>query len=143
MRYHYYSMIKHVTRKLVFYSVALLVVERFVPGFVIKGPLLGLLIAAGVFTIAFNLVEPIIRLILLPINLITMGLFSILIHGAVFWAALQFLTRYFTIQQWQFSGASYAPLGITISPMEIGVVATVIIAATLLSFCVAVFEKII
>ncbi|MCR4326721.1 MAG: phage holin family protein [Candidatus Roizmanbacteria bacterium] len=136
-------MIKHVTRKLVFYSVALLVVEWAIPGFIVKGPLLGLLIAAGVFTVAFNLVEPIIRLILLPINIITMGLFSIFIHAAVFWAALQFLTRYFTIQQWQFSGASYAPLGITISPMEIGVVATVILAAMLVSFCVAVFEKIV
>ncbi len=134
---------KGITRKLVFYSTALFLVSQIIPGFMLKGEVWGILIAALVLTVAFHLIEPVIRLVFLPINLITLGFFSTIIHAVVFWAALQFLKEYFTIEPWRFSGWEFSPLGITVAPLNIGVIATIFIVAFLVSAFVTVAEKLV
>lgn len=47
-----------------------------------------LLIAAVVLTLLNTVVRPILKLLLLPINLITFGLFSIVLNAAILWLAL-------------------------------------------------------
>lgn len=57
----------------------------FVPGIAISGVVTALI--AGACLGFINLIiKPILKLITLPINLLTLGLFSIVLNGLLFWA---------------------------------------------------------
>jgi len=66
-------------------AIAIYLIAKFVPGFDhTLGPV-GALIAAIIFGVVNAILGPILRLITLPINWITHGLFSIVINYLLFW----------------------------------------------------------
>ena len=56
-------------------SISLFVVSAFYPGLIVTPLLTGIVYAGAVFTLINYLVKPIVKLLLLPINLVTLGLF--------------------------------------------------------------------
>lgn len=62
-----------------------------------------LLIASIVITILFGLIRPILHVLLLPINIVTLGLFSIVINTLLLYLAT-YLVPGFTISPMEFSG---------------------------------------
>lgn len=67
---------KSIVRSITTNTIALYLTSLILAGFVIQEDIFTLLIAAAVLTLLNKLIKPIIKLLLLPINLITLGLFS-------------------------------------------------------------------
>ncbi len=57
----------------------------FVPGITVSGFLTSI-IAGACLGFINTLIKPILKLITLPINLLTLGLFSVVLNGLLFWA---------------------------------------------------------
>lgn len=66
-------------------SLAIYAATYFVDGITISGPLVAL-IAGACLGFINVVVKPIISLITLPINILTLGIFSIILNGLLFWA---------------------------------------------------------
>jgi putative membrane protein len=70
--------------RLIVNAVALLVVAYYLPGVSVTG-LTGALIAALVLGIVNAILRPILVLLTLPIQLLTLGLFTLVINGVLFY----------------------------------------------------------
>lgn len=68
---------------------ALYLAQRFVPGFIVNGGLKEYLIAGILIGLLNLLVRPILKLISLPLIVITLGLFLLVINALVLWIASQ------------------------------------------------------
>jgi putative membrane protein len=64
-------------------ALAIALAAAVLPGFDVKEGVLGYVIVALVFGLVNSLIGPIARLIALPITLITLGLFSLIVNGAM------------------------------------------------------------
>lgn len=71
-------------------ALALLVVERLVPGITVSG-LYPALIAAVVLGLLNLIARPILVVLTLPITIVTLGLFIFVINAALFWFAASFI----------------------------------------------------
>lgn len=65
-------------------SVAVFVTTKIVPG-VILDPIYTALIVGACLTLFNMIIKPVINILTLPINIITLGLFSLVINGALFY----------------------------------------------------------
>ena len=65
-------------------SVAVWVAARLIGGITIN-PLWVVLIVGACLTLVNMFIKPIIKILTLPLNIITLGLFSLIINGAIFW----------------------------------------------------------
>lgn len=63
--------------------VALLFAGAFIPGFEISANLINLLIAAAIFTLINLYIRPLVKLILSPIIILTLGLFILVINAGM------------------------------------------------------------
>lgn len=101
---------KH-ARALVISLLAFLAVAYLYPGFSYALNLLTLVMAAVVFAILTIFVKPIIKLLSLPFNLLTFGLFSFLINVIVLYG-VSYLVDNFKITGFHFSGFSISGFNI-------------------------------
>lgn len=67
-------------------AVALLVLSWALPGIHVSG-VGGALVAALVLALLNALIRPVLILLTLPINLLTLGLFTFVVNGFLFWLA--------------------------------------------------------
>ena len=74
----------HFLIRLIVNAVALLVVAYFLPGVSVTG-VTGALVAAFVLGIVNAILRPILVLLTLPIQLLTLGLFTLVINGLLFY----------------------------------------------------------
>ena len=58
------------------------------------------LIVAVVLGFLNTLIRPVLRLLTLPITLLTLGLFALVINGLMFWLAAQFVTGFYVSGFW-------------------------------------------
>jgi putative membrane protein len=65
-------------------SVAVFLASRFISGITID-PIWTALVVGACLTLFNMIVKPIINILTLPINILTLGLFSLVINGALFW----------------------------------------------------------
>lgn len=71
-------------------TLSILLIPYIVPGVFISS-LYTAFILAIVFTIMNILIRPILLFITLPINILTFGLFTLILNGALFWFASSFV----------------------------------------------------
>jgi putative membrane protein len=76
--------------KILITALALLLVAYLVPGVAVSGFLVALLVAL-VLGLLNLIVKPILVLLTLPINILTLGLFLWIINGFLFWLAARFI----------------------------------------------------
>lgn len=74
----------HFLIRVIVNAVALLIVAYILPGVSVTG-VVGALVAAFVLGIVNAILRPILILLTLPIQLITLGLFTFIINGALFY----------------------------------------------------------
>ena len=67
--------------------VAVLLADRLLPGSVVFADLTGVAIFAVVLALLNAVVRPLIALVALPITCLTLGLFTLVINGLMFWLA--------------------------------------------------------
>ena len=70
--------------RLIINAAALFVVAYFVPGVQVTG-IIGAIVAALILGIANAIIKPILILITLPIEILTLGLFTFIINAVLFW----------------------------------------------------------
>jgi len=71
-------------------ALALVIVERLIPGIVVEG-LYPALIAAVVLGLLNVIVKPILIILTLPVTIVTLGLFIFVINALLFWFAASFI----------------------------------------------------
>lgn len=110
--------IRKLLRSFVFNLVALWLVTQAFAGASFTGGYQTLLLAALALTLVNLLVKPLINLLLLPINLITLGAFRWVINVVALYL-VTLLVPQFTISAFLFPGFSYQ--GFVIPPINLGI----------------------
>lgn len=90
--------------RLLFNALGLILVAEFVPGIFVEG-LYPAIIAALVLGLLNAIVRPVLLILTLPITVLTLGLFALVINGALFLFAASFIDGFAVDNFW------YALLG--------------------------------
>ena len=78
-------MIRRFLLKIVVGSVALWAADALLMGFMVSGGLKGYLLAGILLAVLNTFVRPILKLLSLPLLLITFGLFTVVINAVILW----------------------------------------------------------
>lgn len=124
---------------IVFSAVALYLTSLWNKGFEIELAPALFLRTVLVVAIFYYLIMPITRLVLLPINFLTLGLISTIIYFLLFYF---FFTRFalIDIKAWDFRGISL--VGVTIKSLHINYITNVLLSSFSLSFIIRLLEGI-
>lgn len=128
---------KSMFRNIVFYSVALFLTPQIITGLTVSGGLTTYLIGGIVLSILFLVVKPILSIITLPLNIVTLGLFSFLINAIILYL-LTILVSNISITAFTFNGLNFS--GFIIPKFYVNNFFAFVIASILLSFVVGVLK---
>ncbi|MDP9016692.1 MAG: phage holin family protein [Candidatus Eremiobacteraeota bacterium] len=80
----------HFLIRLVINAIVFYLIATYIPGFSIHSGniLITLLIAALIFGLVNAIIRPIVLLLTLPLNIVTLGLFTIIINALMFWLTI-------------------------------------------------------
>lgn len=94
----------------------LFTLTQVIPAVVINNSWNGLFYAAFILSLLFYIIRPLLNLIMLPINLVTLNLSSWIVQIAIFyfWTVI---TNVVKISSWQFGGINFG--AITLSPFNL------------------------
>ena len=80
-------------------ALALMLVAYFVPGIVVNN-FYSALIAALILGLINALIRPLLILFTLPINILTLGLFTLVINALMFWLASSIVKGFYVMGFW-------------------------------------------
>ena len=80
-------------------AVAILLAAYLIPGIEVSGPL-AILAAAALLGILNALIRPLLILLTLPINILTLGLFTLIINGLLLWMVSSLIKGFFIQGFW-------------------------------------------
>lgn len=121
---------KTILRAIFLNLITLYIVTLFFPGITITHNPTTYLWAALVWTLLNKIVKPVIKLLLLPINLITLGLFSWVVNVITLFL-LKYLISGVAIQAFTFTGFIYQ--GFVIPQMHVSLLFAYILTSLVLS----------
>ena len=124
---------KGILRRIVFYSVALFLVAQVLEGVRINGGFPTYIVGGIVLSLLFLVVKPILSIITLPLNIITLGLFSFITNAIILYL-LTIIVSNVSISAFTFSGFSF--LGFVIPRFDVNNFFAFIFASVLLSLIV-------
>jgi putative membrane protein len=112
-------------------AIAFAILTLLLPQVKYDGDYVHLVVIAILFGIANGLVKPIVKLLSFPINLMTMGLFGIVINVVMFmavaWVSTKFVKFDFTIAGWPQTGLTLEVIGTAlIASIVLGILSAVI-----------------
>lgn len=113
-------------------SFSLYIVASIFPGLTIPKALFGLIWAGTIFTLINRLVKPIIKLFLLPLNLVTLGLFGWLANVLILLIAVR-LVDSLTVAGFvstAFSYSGFSVPGLTFSPFIALIIVSFLLSLT-------------
>lgn len=128
---------KSILRRIALYSVSLFLTSQIITGLKISGGLTVYLIGGIALSILFLIVKPILSIITLPLNIITLGLFSFLINAIILYLLTIFVAN-ISISAFTFKGTSFA--GFVIPSLYINNFFAFVIVSILLS-CIVGFLR--
>lgn len=94
-------------RTTLFNAFAIFVISQMLSGVKVTGGFPTYIIGGLALTILLTVLRPVLKLLALPLNLITLGMFSFLINVIIFYLLTVFVMD-ITISAFTFQGASYA-----------------------------------
>lgn len=118
-------------------SIGFYLLTLVVPGIEVAGGLRTYVLASVVLTLLNLTVRPLVNLLLLPINLLTLGMLRWLVNVLTLWMVSVFVDQ-LTIASFTFSGYSYQ--GFTVPEMTLSVFWTATLGAFLLSLFTSLIE---
>jgi len=121
---------KAILRNTLLNALCLFLIAQVVSGLKISGGIVTYIVAGLCLTFLFKLLKPLLNLISLPLNVVTLGLFSVVTNGIIFYVLTVFIPSV-NISGFTFSGASY--LGFIIPKISIGTFFAFIVIAGLQS----------
>src|SRR3989344_6290262 len=117
---------KKIFRMIIFSVVAIFLTALWNKGFVIKADSMIYLKAALIIAAVYYLIVPVSKLILLPLNILTFGLVSIVFYALIFYFLLNRFNL-ISIEEWIFPGAKI--LGITLGKIKISSTANIFVSS--------------
>ena len=121
---------KHILRMFIFSIVGLWFTTQLLPGVVIVGTWQTLIAAGLLLTFLTIFIQPLLKILFIPINFLTLGLASWLVDVVIFWLLTAIMPQ-IQIHAWTFNGADMG--GIIIPPVNINYTGTLILATLFLS----------
>lgn len=122
---------KRILRNYLINLASLILASQIIPGLVFEGGVTSYLYAAAIFMVINMLVVPLLKIMFLPLNLLTLGIFSWIVNVL----ALYLLTKIvpeLNIIPYTFQGANLA--GIIVPSMDLSVLMVAIIASFVIGF---------
>jgi uncharacterized membrane protein YvlD (DUF360 family) len=98
---------KYIVRVIVFHIFSLWLLRELYPGFILKPGVLTVFTAGATLALLMILVKPILKILFIPINIITFVIFSWVINVAVVYILTMFMPEV-TIIPWTFAGSDLA-----------------------------------
>lgn len=123
-------MVKELVRSYLINVFALWMAASYLGSLHLPNGLQSLLLVSLGFTILHLIIEPVVSLILGPINSLTMGTLGLVVDSAV----LYLLTIYFpqvTVSAWSFPGANFS--GFILPPFEFNLITGTILSALIIN----------
>ena len=121
-------------RNILFNAFSLFFISQFLAGVTITGGLLSYLFGGLALSLLFIFLKPILNLLALPLNIITLGMFSFLTNVIIFYLLTVFVPQ-ISITSFDFPGLSYA--GFIIPKIHFNVLFAFIITAFFQSLVVS------
>ena len=122
---------RHYLKSLLITAASLYIANLIVPTIKFgENPKNVLLILGGLWVIS-HIIKPVFSLVLLPLNLLTLGFLSLIINVGFVFALLTFLPG-FKIEQYLFSGANI--YGVIIPSLFFSTIMATILVATIITF---------
>lgn len=90
-----------ILRSIGIFLLALYFIPQIVPGFTIEGGFITILIGAVVLALMFLILKPILNIISFPVNMLTLGLFSIITNALILYL-LTILVPNITVQPFSY-----------------------------------------
>jgi putative membrane protein len=125
--------VKSILRKIIFYSVALFLVAQLFEGVQVKGGLITYVLGGIVLSALFLIVKPILSIITIPLNIITLGLFSFVTNAIILYLLTIFISN-ISIAAFTYHGLSF--LGFVIPGFSVNGLFAFIIVSVLVSLIV-------
>ena len=125
---------------IIFSGVAIFLTALWNKGFIVKDDPMIYLKAALIIAAVYYLIVPASKLVLLPLNILTFGLVSVVFYAAIFYFLLNRFNL-ISIEEWVFPGAKM--LGITLGKIKISGTANIFISSFSISTVINLLEKII
>ncbi|MBI4066737.1 phage holin family protein [Candidatus Gottesmanbacteria bacterium] len=129
---------KHLLRSVVFYVFALWLTSTMIPALAISGNLWGMLSAGLTLTVMMMFLKPILSLIFLPINMLTLGLLGWLVNVVVlyFWTVFVPNVR---LAPWIFPGVSAD--GFIVPEINLSYTWTLVVVSLVIMFVVTALDR--
>lgn len=128
---------KNIVQTIVFNAVGLYLLTLAIPAIVLSGGLKTYIMTAIALALLNLLVRPLINIVLLPVNVLTLGMFRWLTNVIILWLTTKFIPQ-FSVGTFYFSGFSYQ--GATLPPMMLTPFWTLVVGAFLLSLITSVLN---
>lgn len=131
---------KKIFRMIIFSAIAIFLTSLWDKGFIIKFDWQIYFKSVLLIALIYYLVVPLSKIILLPLNFLTLGFMSVVVYCFLFY----FLTKYFSlieIKSWIFSGFSI--YGVGLRNTELSQLANVFVSAISVSAIINLLEKLI
>ncbi|MBI5644619.1 phage holin family protein [Candidatus Kaiserbacteria bacterium] len=74
---------------------AVILTVSLVPGIEVRGGWVTILLVALVWSVITMVVKPVLGILTLPVNIVTFGLFSIILNALLFWAMTLIVSGFF------------------------------------------------
>lgn len=121
---------RFVIRNVVIYSFSLFILQVLFPGVVIRGEFFTYAVGGLVLTVLFYTVRPVLQLLTFPLNMVTLGLFTILINAFILYITSVLLPN-ISINSFVFQGAYF--LGFVIPKISFNAFFAYVICACVIS----------
>ena len=126
---------KSLIRTLVLNAAVIFFAAWILPGLSYSGNFQVLVLAAVVLSLVNMVVRPIVKLVTLPINLLTLGIFSWVINVLMLYLVTRLIPG-FGVSAFYFEGATYQ--GIIAPAMEVGLLSSYILSSFIISLLTSV-----
>lgn len=131
---------KKILRMIIFSGVGIYLTFLWNKGFIINLEPYIFIETVLLVALAYYLIVPIAKIILLPINILTFGLLSIALYALSFYILSRY-TGIIQVNPWIFEGISYA--GISIKKMSIDYLPNLFLASTSVSAIIKLLDRLI
>ena len=121
---------KHYLKKLIVAAIAFYIAYSAIPTMTLGNDPKNIAIVIGGIFLTTILIHPIFSIVLLPINILTFGLFSLILNSLLFFAFTKFLPG-FAIAAYNFPGYQFQ--GFIIAPAYLNALETLIAVALIIT----------
>ncbi len=128
---------KGLIRHTVVNGISLAILDQVIPGVTIIGGFMTYIIAGFVLSLLLLILKPILNIFSLPLNMLTLGLFSFFTNAIILYVLTIFVTQ-IKISAFTFNGFTYA--GFIVPVMHFNTFWAFILTAAILSIIIAFFD---